>query len=581
MNQIRPLLILSTGALIAAIALPARASDKGLVGYWKLHGDCRDYSGNENHGRNHGVDIDTGTFDGRGSYLVVPDTENLNFSDRDFSIAAEVYTAAELTDFLGDIVSKYDPAIRRGFHLSLNGNSSGYNAQSDSRQLVFGIDQNDAGSWSDYGRPGGKTHISDALTVFNGELYAGTTDGATEEEWAHVYRYRDGQGWTDCGRVGNDRTRGVYAMIVHNGDLYAATSASHGPQNSDMAYGRVYRYTGATNWQDIGQPGKYYRLNSLASYNGNLYVTAFNIGPDPGHVYVYEGNHQWRNCGQFDGWPHPLVVHDGRLFTAYPQGEVFAYDGNTWENLGSPLGSLDECNQIHSMGVYRGELYVGIWPSGKVAVLRDARWSDLGKLSDATEVVGLAAYNGQLFAGTIPRAELLRFDGPGKWTSIRRLFDPMDFNPVPVGSGAKEVQDWTRASSLAIYGGKLFVTTATCYRTKIDDPLPDDIRGNVYAFKTGACASFDENLGAGWKHVAAVRRDNTLELYVDGQLVASASIDKPINVTTSSPIQIGAGPQGHFHGKLREVRLYDRAISDSEITGLYKGSASTLSAAAE
>lgn len=579
MTQSRLFRLLFAAAFVAAFPLAARASDEGLVGYWKLHGDCRDYSGNENHGRNLGVDIDSGTFNGRDAYIEVPHASSLAFSDNDFSISAEVHTEVNLTDFYGDILSKYDPAHRRGFQLSLNGNSSGYNAQSNSRQLFFGIDQDDAGSWSDCGRPGGKTHICDALTVYNGELYAGTTDGAAEEEWAHVYRYRDGQDWIDCGRLGNDRTRGVYAMVVHNGELYAATSASHGAQPSHMAYGRIYRYVGGTNWEDLGQPGKYYRLNSLASYNGKLYVTAFNIGPDPGHVYVYEGDKQWRACGEFDGWPHPLVVHNGRLFTAYPHGEVFAYDGSTWESLGNPLGSLEECNQIHSMGAYRGELHVGIWPSGKVAVLRNGRWIDLGKLSDATEVVGLAAYNGQLFAGTIPRAELLRFDGTDKWTSIRRLFDPPAFNPVPVGSGAKEVQDWTRASSLATYEGKLFVTTATCYRTRIDEPPPEDVRGNVYAFKTGACASFDQDLGAGWKHVAAVRRSNMLQLYANRQLVATGPVDEPWDVSTDVPLQIGAGPQGYFHGKLREVRLYNRAISDAEIRELYEGRESTSSAA--
>jgi hypothetical protein len=207
-----------------------------------------------------------------------------------------------------------------------------------------------------------------------------------------------------------------------------------------------------------------------------------------------------------------------------------------------------------------------------VAVLRGGKWIDLGRLSDATEVVALAAYNGSFYAGTIPRAELLRFDGPGHWASIRRLFDPANFTPVPVGSGAKEVQDWTRASSLAIYQGKLFVTTATCYRTMIDGPPADDIRGNVYAFATGACASFDHDLGAGWKHVAAVRRGSEMQLYVNGELVTTASSNKPFDVTTKAPLQIGAGPQGYFHGKLREVRLFNRAISSEEVSALSNGS---------
>lgn len=36
---------------------------EGLVGYWKLDKDCRDYSGKDNHGVNHGVNFDTGKRD--------------------------------------------------------------------------------------------------------------------------------------------------------------------------------------------------------------------------------------------------------------------------------------------------------------------------------------------------------------------------------------------------------------------------------------------------------------------------------------------------------------------------------------
>jgi hypothetical protein len=340
-----------------------------------------------------------------------------------------------------------------------------------------------------------------------------------------------------------------------------------------MSFGRVYRYRGVDNWEDIGQPGENYRLNSLASYEGKLYVTGFNIGPKPGHVYVYEGDSRWTPCGEFNGWPHALVVHAGKLYTAYPKGEVYAYDGAGWENLGNPFGSLDECNQIHSMGVYKGELYIGSWPKGKVAVRRDNKWIDLGRLGDATEVIGLAVYNGSLYAGTIPRAELFRYDGPGKWPSVRRLFDPPGFEPVPVGSGAKAVQDWTRASSLAVFQGKLFISTATCYRTMIDPPQDNGMRGKVFAYETGNCASVDRDLGDGWKHVAAVRHGNNLKLYIDGQLATETTCDDaPLDVSSNLPLQIGFGPAGYFHGRMREIRLYDRALSDEAVKTICTGS---------
>jgi len=550
-----------------------RAADDGLVGYWKLDGDCQDYSGNQNHGHNHRVELSTSTFNGRDAFIEVNSANSLRIGSGDFSISAEVYTGKDLRGSFGSLLSKMDSSSRRGFDLGLCTNSSGYNGQGNVRQLIWGLDDGTDGKWTDCGRPNAKTHISDALTVFHCELYAGSTDGPDLADWAHVYRYQGGQNWEDCGRLGIGRTRGVYALVVHDGDLFAATSASHGAQPPEMSYGRVYRYHSGHKWEDIGQPGENYRLNSLASYNGKLYVTGFNIGPKPGHVYVYDGDHRWKECGEFNGWPHALIVHSGKLYTAYPQGEVYAYDGTAWENLGNPLGSREECSQIHSLGVFRGELYIGSWPMGKVAVRRDNQWVDLGRLGEATEVIGLAVYNGSLYAGTIPRAELFRFDGPGEWFSIRRLFDPPGFQPVLVGSGAKEVQDWTRASSMTVFQGRLFVSTATCYRTLIDPPRSDEMRGKVFSFETGSCVSVDRDLGDGWKHVAAVRRGKQLQLFIDGELAASAETDRPpLDMSSDAPLRIGFGAQGYFDGKIREVRLYDRAISDEAVKALCKSS---------
>jgi hypothetical protein len=549
------------------------ASESGLVGYWKLQGDCQDHSGTGNHGLNHEVDLQTGEFDGRNSFIEVPNAPSLNFGKRDFSVAAWVRTDLELDDVIGDIVTKFDAGQRKGFNFTINASNPGYNGPSNIRNLFFGLDSGTAGKWADCGRPNEKTHISDALTVYKGDLYAGTADGPDEADWAHVYRYRGSQQWQDLGRLGHGRTRGVYAIIVHDGDLYACTSASHGPQPPGMDFARVYRYVGGLNWEDIGQPGENLRIHGIASYRGKLHVAAFTIGGPVGHVYSYEGNSEWRDCGRFDGNPHTLTVHDGRLYAAYPHGEVFAYDGSVWEKLGNPFGSTTVCNQIHSQGVYEGALYIGSWPMGKVAVWRDGKWADMGRLGDATEVVSLSVYNGNFYAGSIPRAEVFRFDGSNQWTSIRRLFDPPGFEPLAVGSGGKAVEDWTRASGMAVYQGKLFVSTATCYRTMMAEPRPNDIRGKVFSFETGAGVSLDDDMGPGWKHVAAVRAGNQLRLFVDGKLAAAAETDaKELDVSSDAPLLIGFGPQSHFRGKIQEMRLYNRLLDEEEVQAIFEAS---------
>jgi hypothetical protein len=576
------LAVLATATTASSFASENETTTRGLIGYWKLQGDCRDHSGGGHDGVNHNVNLATSQFSGQGSYIEVPHDSSWNLGRGDFSFAVWIHTEPELSDVLGDIVTKFDPAARKGFNFTINASAPGYNSSSNTRHLFFGLDNNTNGKWADCGRPNPKTHISDALTVLNGDLYVGTTDGPQLSDWAHVYRYKGKQNgdaeWEDCGRVGTGKTRGVYAMVVHDGALYAATSASHGTQPAGtIDFGRVYVYRGGQKWEDLGQPGENERLHSLASFRGKLYVAGFNIGPAPGHVYVYGGN-EWKECGEFDGWPCPLAVHDGRLYTANPQAAVFEYDGDKWTHLKNPHGEWAECQQIHSIGVHRGELHVGSWPRGKIAVRRGGKWVDLGRLGDATEVVGIVTYNGSLYGGTIPRAEVFRWDERGNWNSVRRLFDPPGFVPAPIGSGAKAVEDWSRASSFAVYNGKLFSTTATCYRTMLDSPPADDVRGKVFSYATGATVGDDRDLGPGWKHVAAVREGNELKLYVDSRLVSSAKTDgATFDVSTDVPLRIGFGPHSHFCGKIREVRWYNRALSDADLQSLGRRNPATLS----
>jgi hypothetical protein len=132
------------------------------------------------------------------------------------------------------------------------------------------------------------------------------------------------------------------------------------------------------------------------------------------------------------------------------------------------------------------------------------------------------------------------------------------------------VADWSRASSLTVFGGKLYASTATCYRTRLDPPRPDEVRGKVFAFEAGANVSHDRDLGPGWKHLAAIRDKGELRLYVDGRLTASAKFGQDaLDVANDAPFWIGRGPTASFCGKIREVRLYDRALGEDEVRALF------------
>jgi len=69
---------------------------------------------------------------------------------------------------------------------------------------------------------------------------------------------------------------------------------------------------------------------------------------------------------------------------------------------------------------------------------------------------------------------------------------------------------------------------------------------------------------------AAVRRGGRLELFVDGRKTAEspALSSSPLDVTNDQPLRLGAGETDSFSGRIREVRLYRRALSGETLRRL-------------
>jgi hypothetical protein len=102
------------------------------------------------------------------------------------------------------------------------------------------------------------------------------------------------------------------------------------------------------------------------------------------------------------------------------------------------------------------------------------------------------------------------------------------------------------------------------------DPAQWTLLGKVFCLEAGRCASYGGDVGSGWKHVTAVRRQSRLEVYLDGRLSATSSAFDPgdFDLTIDRPLRIGFGQTDFFHGRMRDVRLYKGALTDSEIRRL-------------
>jgi hypothetical protein len=132
----------------------------------------------------------------------------------------------------------------------------------------------------------------------------------------------------------------------------------------------------------------------------------------------------------------------------------------------------------------------------------------------------------------------------------------------------KDVKEASRVTSMTVFNGRLFASIGSSTSSILDAPA--DVRGKVFSIEAGRVASYDDDLGPGWKHITAVRSGGLLKLYIDGKLAAESSSFDPTeyDLTTDRPVRIGFGQTEYFAGKMADVRLYRVALDDKQIQEL-------------
>ena len=533
---------------------PALAADddlqRDLVGHWRLTGDSEDDSEAGNHGHNHGVVFtdDGAVFDGIDDWIEVPDSASLDLGSAEFTISVSIDTDDPTRDVVGDVLSKFDPETRTGMNFSIMNYVGATSAQSNYRNVFFGIDDGSSESeWLDCGHPGNSKMVW-ALTVFDGDLYAGTWEPA-EGEAGHVYRYAGEGAWTDCGSP--DLCNTISALAEHNGSLYAGSSFYSGrgsaqPDSPNLnPGGRVFRYEADGQWTDCGKIGDVYTVTGLVTFNGELYATTCDSYGCPTRTeacYRYDGGTTWTFVGNPGGRLGAFLVHNDSLYATVFGEQGFArYVGDEkWE----PLGVVPNTGQTYSAAVYEGHICLGTWPTGSVFQFDGPdQFTSLGQLGEEKEVMAMAVYNGKLYGGTLPLGQVYRYDGDQGWTDTGQL----DTTPDVL---------YRRVWSMAVFQGRLFAGT-----------MPS---GHVYSLKAGECVSHDRSLGPGWQHLVAVRSQGALSLYVNGELAARSegSKDTNHNVDNAESLRIGFGQHDYFNGRMRDLRIYRRALGVEEVQSL-------------
>jgi gamma-glutamylcyclotransferase (GGCT)/AIG2-like uncharacterized protein YtfP len=483
----------------------------------------------------------------------VPAKDVPELGQNDFSFAMWVKVGNKLDRPMGDLLSRYDPKTRRGYHLTLKSSPGVTSNQPNDRHLQFGIDDNRSTEWRDCGRPG-KALFAFSMAVHEGSLYAGSCEPGKDES-GRVYRHAGDKKWIDCGAP--DRSNAVTAMAVFKGKLYVGTGkyrvAGSSLKESDNLTlgGRVFRYEGGARWTDCGQLPQAEAVGGFVVFRDQLYASSLY---KPAGFFRYEGDKKWAALAVPDGIDPktkktetrrvvPLTMYEGHIYAgSYDGGHVYRFDGKTWTDC----GQLGDNTQTYSFAQYHGWLYVGTWPSGRVYRFDGVgKWADVGRLGEELEVMGMTVHNGRLVAGTLPLGEVYSYEGQTTWKKLARL----DHTP-----DVKYRRVWTMAE----HDGQLFAST-----------LPS---GKVFAYSAGQQAMWGYSLSAGWRHVGAVKSANRLTLFVDGERVAQTpSFDAAdYRVDANQPLRLGNGANGPLNGSLADVRIYRRALSIAEIEALTK-----------
>ena len=128
---------------------------------------------------------------------------------------------------------------------------------------------------------------------------------------------------------------------------------------------------------------------------------------------------------------------------------------------------------------------------------------------------------------------------------------------------------WINISSYDSYAGivgKRQASTYSGYQLMPVFNVTDTIRFDVFGKQVSASFTLNK-----WVFVVGTYDNNIMKLYIDGEEQPQTREESNLLVHSSSNVYIGKLPYGNFliNGSIADVRIYNRALSEEEITLLY------------
>ncbi|MCA9230301.1 MAG: family 10 glycosylhydrolase [Planctomycetales bacterium] len=167
---------------------------------------------------------------------------------------------------------------------------------------------------------------------------------------------------------------------------------------------------------------------------------------------------------------------NGQVVAATNTGGVYSYDGQTWKTVLEP--DINVSFQIYAMINYRDRLLMGQYPTGELFAYDGETFEHIpgwppvmpGVSRKAREAQTLTIYGGDLFCGVWPWGEIWKYRSENDgWQFAARAFthpEPTDATIHPYENETKQLGEvlnrWgQRITSLVPLGDSLFVSTSS------------------------------------------------------------------------------------------------------------------------
>lgn len=160
----------------------------------------------------------------------------------------------------------------------------------------------------------------------------------------------------------------------------------------------------------------------------------------------------------------------------------------------------------------------------------------------------------------------MSFDGVGQHAVVS---DSGSGSPLDASTGLT-IAVWVRPETLPAAGTVKLLSKDNIYEFEIGHAGPRTYSVRLNNARRGLGATLVE--AGEWQHLAVTWDGETVRYYRNGQLDGSAAFAGPLLANDLSvgiaARPVGSSGTGPFHGLLDELRLYERALSESEIADL-------------